>query len=180
METGNESARSRCHLCFVSPGEGKDRKAISLATGPDCQDLCHREANRHRRCQRYLKSRAGPLQSFPGRTRFTPLLERFPAFALRGPEKRETAWFRPFALPKPYALTKDVFCLREKRTVNGYRKISLFNHEIVVPHVPLREEVKVHLTPDIRRDALEVRIWWDNRMVQSLTYPLSEFPRVHF
>jgi hypothetical protein len=64
--------------------------------------------------------------------------------------------------------------------VNGYRKIFLFNHEIPVPHVPLREEVEAHLVPDMERDALEVRIWWDNRMVHSVTYPLKEFPRVHF
>jgi hypothetical protein len=88
--------------------------------------------------------------------------------------------FRPFALPKPYTSTKDIFCLREKRMVNGYRKISLFNHEIVVPHVPLREEVEVHLVPDIERDVLEVRIWWENRMVHSVTYRLTEFPRVQF
>jgi len=88
--------------------------------------------------------------------------------------------FRPFVLPKPYSSIKDVFCLREKRMVNGYRRISLFNHEIVVPHVPLREEVEVHLVPDIERDALEIRIWWENRMVQSVTYSLKEFPRVHF
>jgi len=95
--------------------------------------------------------------------------------------KREgKSLFRPFALPKPYTSTKDIFCLREKRMVNGYRKISLANHEIPVPHVPLREEVKVHLAPDMERDALEVRIWWDNRMVQSVTYPLKEFPRVQF
>jgi len=95
--------------------------------------------------------------------------------------KREgNSLFRPFVFPKPYASTKDVFCLREKRMVNGYRKISLFNHEIVVPNVPLREDVEVHLIPDIQRQALEVRIWWDNRMVQSVTYPLKEFPRVQF
>jgi hypothetical protein len=88
--------------------------------------------------------------------------------------------FRPFVLPNPYTLHKDVFCLREKRMVNGYRKISLFNHEIAVPHVPLREEVEVHLIPDVKRGSLEVRIWWDNHMVQSITYPLKEFPRVHF
>ena len=64
--------------------------------------------------------------------------------------------------------------------VNGYRKISLFNHEIAVPYVPLREDVEVHLIPDIQREAFEVRIWWDNRMVQSVTYPLKEFPRVQF
>ena len=94
--------------------------------------------------------------------------------------KEGNSLFRPFALPKPYSSTKDVFCLREKRMVNGYRRISLFNHEIIVPNVPLREEVEVHLIPDIERDALEIRIWWENRMVQSVTYPVKEFPRVHF
>jgi hypothetical protein len=95
--------------------------------------------------------------------------------------KREgRSLFRPFALPKPYTSTKDTFCLRETRMVNGYHKISLFNHEIPVPHAPLREDLEVHLIPDIQRDAFEVRIWWDSRMVQSLTYPLKEFPRVHF
>ena len=87
---------------------------------------------------------------------------------------------RPFAVPKPYTSTKDIFCLREKRMVNGYRKISLSNHEIVVPNVPLREEVEVHLVPDTGRGALEVRIWWNNQMVHSAPYPLKEFPRVHF
>jgi hypothetical protein len=94
--------------------------------------------------------------------------------------KEGKSLFRPFALPKPYTSTKDVFCLRERRTVNGYRKISLSNHAIPVPHVPLREEVEVHLIPDVQRDALEVRVWHDNRMVQSVTYPLKEFPGVHF
>ena len=88
--------------------------------------------------------------------------------------------FRPFALPKPYTSTKDIFCLREKRMVNGYRKISLSNHQVPVPHVPLRDEVEVHLVPDVERGALEVRIWWDNQLVQSVACPLKEFPRVHF
>ena len=57
--------------------------------------------------------------------------------------------FRPFALPKPYTSTK---------MVNGYRRISLSNHDIPVPHVPLRDEVEVHLIPDVAREALEVRI----------------------
>lgn len=94
--------------------------------------------------------------------------------------KEGNSLFRPFVLPRPYTSNKDIFCLREKRMVNGYRRISLFNHEIAVPHVPLREEVAVHLLPDTKREALEVRIWWNNQMVHSVTYPLKKFPRVHF
>jgi len=62
--------------------------------------------------------------------------------------------------------------------VNGYRKISVFNHDIPVPYLPLRGEVEVHLVPDVERDASKVRIWWDSRMVQSVTHPSKEFPRV--
>jgi hypothetical protein len=103
-----------------------------------------------------------------------------PSIRFEKARKEGKSLFRPFALPKPYTSTKDVFCLRETRMVNGYRRISLFNHEIVAPNVPLREDVEVHLIPDIQREAFEVRIWWDNRMVQSVTYPLKEFPRVQF
>jgi len=103
-----------------------------------------------------------------------------PSIRFAKARKEGNSLFRPFDLPKPYASAKDVFCLREKRTVNGYRRISLANHEIAVPNVPLREEVEVHLIPDTNRGALDIRIWWNNRMVQSVTYPLQEFPRVHF
>ena len=103
-----------------------------------------------------------------------------PGIRFEKARKEGNSLFRPFVLPKPYTSTKDVFCLREKRMVNGYRRISLFTHEIVVPNVPLREEVEVHLIPDRERGALEIRIWWNSRMVHSAAYPLKEFPRVHF
>lgn len=74
-----------------------------------------------------------------------------PSIRFEKARKEGKSLFRPFALPKPYTSTKDVFCLRETRRVNGYRKISLSNHEIVVPNVPLREDAEVHLVPDIQR-----------------------------
>ena len=98
-----------------------------------------------------------------------------PSIRFERARKEGNSLFRPFVLTQPYTSTKDVFCLREKRMVDGYHKISLFNHEIRVPHVPLREWVEVHLIPDIQRDALEVRIWWGAQMVQSVIYPLKEF-----
>jgi hypothetical protein len=64
--------------------------------------------------------------------------------------------------------------------VNGYRKISLFNHQIAVPNVPLQEDVEIHLIPDVERGAIEAQIWWETRLVQSLTYPIKDFPRVQF
>ncbi len=95
--------------------------------------------------------------------------------------------FRPFSLPKPYASLKDVFCLRETRVVNGYRRISLFNHEIEVPNVPLREEVEVHLIPNTAKQVMDIRIWWSQKMAHGcgalhhshVSLPLAGF-RVHF
>lgn len=86
--------------------------------------------------------------------------------------------FRPFSLPQPYRSTKDVFCLHETRIVNGYRRISLNNHQIDVPHVDLREQVDIHLVPDVIKNVMEVRIWWREKMVQSVALPLGDF-KVH-
>jgi hypothetical protein len=86
--------------------------------------------------------------------------------------------FRPFSLPKPYTSTKDVFCLRETRVVDGYRRISLFNHSIQVPNVPLREDVDIHMVPDADKNVMQLRIWWNRHMVHSLCLPLDGF-KVH-
>jgi hypothetical protein len=94
--------------------------------------------------------------------------------------QRGNTLFRPFTLPHPYASTKDVFCLREHRTTDGYGKISLFGHSIHVPQVPLREEVEIHMIPDPSKGVMTIRIWWENRIKHSADYPLNEFPTVHF
>jgi hypothetical protein len=102
-----------------------------------------------------------------------------PSLRFDNARKSGSSLFRPFSLPKPYTSPKDVFCLRERRTLNGYRRISLFNHQIEVPHVPVREDVELHLIPDLTRQAFEVRIWFDNKMVCSLSFPMTN-PTVHF
>jgi hypothetical protein len=43
--------------------------------------------------------------------------------------------FRPFKLPFPYESALDVFCLRDTRTTNVYRKISFNGTEFRVPGV---------------------------------------------
>jgi len=86
--------------------------------------------------------------------------------------------FRPFALPQPFRSVKDVFCLHETRMVNGYRRISVYGHEIEVPHAGLREHVDVHFVPDTLKNIMELRIWWEQKMVHAVAFPLGEF-RVH-
>lgn len=94
-------------------------------------------------------------------------------------KKEGNSLFRKFTIPKPYRSPKDVFCLRTSRMVNGYRRISLFKHQIEVPNVPLREDVDVHLVPDLTKQLMHIRIWWKDKMVHSMSLPLPGF-RVHF
>lgn len=102
-----------------------------------------------------------------------------PSLRFENARKSGTSLFRPFSLPKPYTSPKDVFCLHETRILDGYGLISLFNHKIDVPYVPDREEVELHMIPDLAKQALEVRIWFEQKMVHSLTLPLAD-SSVHF
>jgi len=102
-----------------------------------------------------------------------------PSLRFENARKSGTSLFRPFSLPKPYTSPKDVFCLRDTRILDGYGLISLFNHKIDVPDVPDHEDVELHMIPDLPRQALEVRIWFQQKMVHSLTLPLAN-SRVHF
>jgi len=105
--------------------------------------------------------------------------KEIPSIRFNRARKDGNSLFRPFSLPKPYTSPKDVFCLRETRLVNGYRRISLFNHTIEVPNVPLREYVEIHLVPGTAKQVMEIRIWWNDKMAHSVALPLAEF-RVHF
>jgi transposase len=104
--------------------------------------------------------------------------KEIPAIRFRRAKRDGNSLFRPFSLPKPYTSPKDVFCLRETRIVNGYRRISLFNHTIEVPNVELHEEVEIHMVPDTAKQVMEIRIWWLAKMVHSVALPLEGF-RVH-
>lgn len=102
-----------------------------------------------------------------------------PNIRFENARKAGTSLFRPFSLPKPYTSPKDVFCLRDIRTINGYRRISLFNQEFEVPNVPLRDDVELHMIPNLVKQILEVRIWWNGKFVHLIQLPLANI-RVHF
>lgn len=105
--------------------------------------------------------------------------KEIPAVRFRKAISSGNSLFRKFSIPKPFQSPLDIFCLRETRIINAYRRISLFNHTIEVPKVPLRESVEIHLIPDILGDKMQLRIWWNQQMVHSVILPLNGFT-VHF
>jgi len=96
-----------------------------------------------------------------------------PTLRFENARKAGNTFFRPFSIPKPYTSPKDIFCLRQTRTVNGYHHISIFNQEIEMSQVPLHEDVELHLIPDLAHNALEIRFWFQQKMVQSISLPLD-------
>jgi hypothetical protein len=100
-----------------------------------------------------------------------------PAIRFANAKKAGNSLFRPFVLPKPYKSAKDVFCLRTKRILDGYRRISIDRHMIEVPKVDVREEVDLRLVPDFAKNVLEIRIWFQDKMVHAVNLPLNEFRR---
>lgn len=106
--------------------------------------------------------------------------KEIPMIRFQKAKQNGNSLFRPFSIPQPYLSTKDLFCLREKRMVNAYHKISLWNKEIFVPKVPLRDYVEIFIIPDTQRGIVDLRFWWNNQLIHTLVYPLADFPSVHF
>jgi hypothetical protein len=102
-----------------------------------------------------------------------------PAIRFENAKSKGNSLFRPFTLPKPYTSLKDVFCFHDSRTLNGYRKISLAGQEYEIPKVDPRETVFLHLFL-LDPDFVEIRVWFNNKLVHTLTLPLDKLRSVHF
>jgi hypothetical protein len=71
----------------------------------------------------------------------------------------------PFMIPEPYTSIKDIFCLRDTRIIDGYRKVNWRKYAFTVPKsVPIGASVELHIIPD--EEQPEIRVWYRDRVVQ--------------
>ncbi len=73
--------------------------------------------------------------------------------------------FRPFTIKPPFVSGKDIFCLRNQRVVNGYRKIIFKQAELLVPKSLPRDTVDLRIVPNVKKGLAEVRIWNRDELV---------------
>jgi len=78
--------------------------------------------------------------------------------------KEKKSLFREFKIPSAYKSIKDVFCLRAKRKVDPYHKISIHNLKFRVHKAPLRGEVELHIAPDETTGLADIRIWYKDTL----------------
>jgi len=68
---------------------------------------------------------------------------QIPIIRFQRATKEKKSLFREFNIPSPYHSIKDIFCLRAKRKVDPYHKISIHNLKFRVHKAPLRAEVEL-------------------------------------
>lgn len=88
--------------------------------------------------------------------------------------------FRPFIIKPPYQSGKDIFCLREQRVVNSYRKINFQHLELTVPKVPPRHSVELRIVPNAKKDLAEIRIWHQDELISVQLVKQTDLRIVHF
>ena len=73
--------------------------------------------------------------------------------------------FKPLHIPEHIDSTKDIFCLREQRRVNGYREISWQGKTLKVSkNIPVGALVDLHSVPE--EPMPELRLWHDSKLKQ--------------
>ncbi len=94
--------------------------------------------------------------------------------------REKKSLFREFKIPSPYTSVKDIFCLRVKRIVDPYHKISLDNLTFRVHKAPLRKEVQLRITLDENTGLAEIRIWYKDILTDVYQVKNSDLNSVHF
>ena len=94
--------------------------------------------------------------------------------------KEKRSLFREFQIPSPYTSVKDIFCLRIKRKIDAYHKISINNLKLKVHKAPLREEIELRIVPDEKTGLAEVRIWYKDILTDVYQVKNSDLDIVHF
>lgn len=107
--------------------------------------------------------------------------QEIPVVRFEKAHKENRSLFRSFSLPKPYTSSKDVFCIRQHRVADGYRKITLAGHSIQIPGIYPREELDLHFVPNENKNTVEIRFWAVSKLVFTTNLPIDSLKSmVHF
>jgi hypothetical protein len=103
-----------------------------------------------------------------------------PAIRLKKAIKDGKSLFREFSIKPPYKTIKDIFCLRDERTVGSYRRISFNNTEISIIGAPISDKVELRMVPNEKTGITEVRLWHKNILIGTTKLKNSVLDTVHF
>jgi hypothetical protein len=102
-----------------------------------------------------------------------------PYFRFQRALEEKRSLFREFKVRPPFQSVKDIFCLRIKRTVDPYRKISINNLQLKVNNATPRKMVMLRAYP-LSNDISEVRFWCEDKLIDIQRVRNSDLRVVHF
>lgn len=88
--------------------------------------------------------------------------------------------FRQFEIKKPFEQREDIFCYRTTRVVNAYRRISLNNLELAISGVPIRREVELRISFNLKTQLATIRFWYQNKLVGQQQVKIEHLKNVQF
>lgn len=103
-----------------------------------------------------------------------------PAIRLERALKEGKSLFREFKIRPPFVSTKDIFCLREERTVDGYGKISINNLQLKIQDAPIREKIQLRIYSDMKTGIAEIRFWYKDKLINIQNVKNADLNLVHF
>ena len=87
--------------------------------------------------------------------------------------------FRPFVIPKPFLLPKDIFCLRTDRMVDNYRTASLGNMKFKLNCDDLRFSVNIRIYL-LKNNLVELRFWYRDKLIDVRTVKKTDLKLSNF
>lgn len=88
--------------------------------------------------------------------------------------------FRKATIKAPYETWDDIFCYRYKRTVDAYRKVSFNNLQFSISGAPIRAEIELRISFDLKTKMAKIRFWYHNRLIGEQTAKAEDLTKVQF
>ena len=88
--------------------------------------------------------------------------------------------FNPLSKVLPNTDLKDIFCLRFKRKVDSYRRVSFDSHTFELPKAKPFIEADIHVSPDFETSTAILRFWQDGIFLDERRIKITNLKMVHF
>ena len=94
--------------------------------------------------------------------------------------RQNKSLFKTFKPESARQTIDDIFCLRMRRVVDSYRKISIDGFELRVPNGAPRQTVDLKIVPDLEKGLIKIRFWQENIFLGEVLEKLVNLPMVQF
>lgn len=94
--------------------------------------------------------------------------------------REKQSLFREFKVVPPFLSAKDIFCLRDRRIVDGYRKIHYLKTVFELPNALPGQTIDLKIYPDPKTGITEIRFWHKDKFMGAQKVKISDLNNVHF